>query len=61
MNTYFITVEGDVKNQNLTRQNAISKAKKLYESGLTSVGIGRKKYKQSKLFYTILPLHFYIN
>jgi hypothetical protein len=61
--SYFVTIEGFEKISNLTKAQAVSYAEKEYknnpENGMLNIGIGKVKYRNGKLVYTCLPMHFY--
>jgi hypothetical protein len=61
--TYFVEgINGEIIS-NVSREKAIEVAKKAYDNGDTTVGIGRVKYSQKRkqYVYTLLPLYFYID
>lgn len=61
--TYFVAYSGIEIANNLSREKAIEIAKKEYDKGNTTVGVGRVRYsnREKKYVYTFLPLQFYVD
>lgn len=61
--TYFVAINGEEIAGNLSREYAVRLAKREYDKGNTTVGIGRVKrcLKTGKIVYSLRPLHFYVD
>jgi len=56
---YFITIDGEIINNNLSKINAIKEATK--HKNKNNIGIGKHKSIKGKKNYNLLPLHFFLN